>query len=250
MSDEHQTLSRDTGMVLRTSLQVAMQVAEALARRREQNLRVAAAASDARARSLAARLAAERRSAEAVLQRASDRRWWATATDEQIVDVVRVAHTWKDTSPVADRAATSIEERLRLDKGVDLPELRDTVATAAVAAAVERELADRARRETVFDETGPEGVADDRDGAATPPEEPAVPLTRIDWDTPQRRAHTASALTAAGVDGEAVDAHLLTDTANSAALDATSMRSPTGVPEATSGERGTDVDRSIDRGGR
>lgn len=250
MTDEHQTLSRDTGMVLRTSLQVAMQVAEALARRREQNLRAAAAASDARARSLAARLAAERRSTEAFLQRANDRRWWATATDDQIVDVVRVAHTWKDTSPVADRAATSIEERLRLDKGVDLPELHDTVATAAVAAAVERELADRARRETVLDESGPDGVVADRDGAASPPEEPAVPLTSIDWDTPQRRAHTASTLTAAGIDGEAVDAHLLTDTANAAALDAATMRSPSAAPTATSGERSTDIDRSTDRGGR
>ncbi len=124
-------------------------------------------------------------------------------------------------------------------------ELRDTVATAAVAAAVERELADRARRETVLDETGPDEVVN-RGGTSIdmPPEEPAVPLTRIDWDTPQRRAHTASALTAAGVDGEAVDAHLVTDAA------AASMLSPSGAPKATSGERGTDVDRSTDRGGR
>ena len=145
--DEHEQLSRQTGMVLRTAVQVAMQVAEALARRREQTLRTAAAASEARSRALAGRLNAEQRSAEALLRNTINRQWWATAADAQIVDAVRVAHTWKDASPVAERAAVSIEDRLRTDKGVDLTALRDTVNTAVVAACVERELADRAERD-------------------------------------------------------------------------------------------------------
>ncbi|MDQ1178623.1 hypothetical protein [Rhodococcus sp. SORGH_AS_0301] len=244
--DEHEQLSRQTGMVLRTSIQVAMQVAEALARRREHNLRTAAAASEAHARPLTARLTAEQRSAEALLRRTDDRQWWVTAADTQIVDAVRVAHTWKDTSPVADRAAHTIEDRLRTDIGIDLAALRDTVNTAAVAAAVERELADRAERESR-----------DRDRSAL--DEPKsqntgttqrIPVTGIDWDTAQRREHDRAAFTGAGVDPEAIDAHLLTDTSNAAVLDKTSMRLPTKTPTATPGNRGQDADRSMDRGGR
>ncbi|WP_328811812.1 hypothetical protein [Rhodococcus sp. NBC_00294] len=247
--DEHEQLSRQTGMVLRTAVQVAMQVAEALARRREQNLRTASAASEARSRALTARLAAEQRSAEAFLRRTGDRQWWATADDAQIIDAVRVAHTWKDASPAAERAAVTIEDRLRTDKGIDLTALRDTVDTAAVTAAVERELSDRAEHERQLDQNTDRSMPDEPESRSTPAAQ-HLPLTTLEWDTPQRREQHRTELTIAGLDTEAIDAHLLTDTANAAALDTSSMRMPTATPTATPGDRGRDLDSSMDRGGR
>ncbi|AMY20691.1 MULTISPECIES: hypothetical protein [Nocardiaceae] len=244
--DEHEQLSRQTGMVLRTAVQVAMQVAEALARRREQTLRTAAAGSEAQSRALAGRLNSEQRSAEAFLRRTDDRQWWATADDAHIVDAVRIAHTWKNTSPVADRAAVTIENRLRTDKGIDLTALHDTVNTAAVAAAVERELADRARRE----------IGDRNRSALNEPQSQSsvitqrISLTGVNWDTAQRRELERTELTVAGVDPEAIDAHLLTDTSNAAALDSSSVRAPAGAPTARPGDRDQSIEPSIDRGGR
>ncbi|WP_027506545.1 hypothetical protein [Rhodococcus sp. UNC23MFCrub1.1] len=202
--DEHEQLSRQTGMVLRTAVQVAMQVAEALARRREQNLHTAAAASEARTRALAGRLNAEQRSAEAFLRRTSDRQWWATAENAQIVDAVRVAHTWKDTSPVADRAAVTIEDQLRADKGIDLTSLRDTVNTAVVAAAVGRELADRAERERQVDQNADRSALGKDDSRTTPPAQHLL-LSTVGWDTAQRREQHRAELTIAGIDTEAID---------------------------------------------
>ncbi|MBY6683996.1 hypothetical protein HQ305_06755 [Rhodococcus sp. BP-149] len=247
--DEHEQLSRQTGMVLRTSIQVAMQVAEALARRREQSLRTAAAASESRSQALAGRLNAEQRSAEAFLRRTGDRQWWATAQDAQIVDAVRIAHTWKDASPVADRAAITIENRLRTDKGIDLTSLRDTVNTAFVATAVERELADRAEHERQVDQNADRSVLGDPGSRTNPPTQ-HLPLSTVAWDTAQRREQHRVQLTIAGLDTEAIDAHLLTDTANAAALDINSMRMPTATPAATPGDRGRELDSSMDRGGR
>ncbi len=249
--NEHEQLSRQTGMVLRTAMQVALQVAEALARRREQTLRTAAAASEARSRALAGRLNAEQRSAEAFLRRTGDRQWWATADDAQIIDAARVAHTWKDTSPLAHRAASTIEERLRTDKGIDLTSLRDTVNTAVVAAAVERELTDHAEHErspgrrSDHARPDPDGVR-----ARSAISAQRNPLPGIEWDTLHRREHDAAALIAAGLDAEAVNAHMLTDTSNAEILDAASIRIPTAAPTATPGNRGLGQDLSIDRGGR
>lgn len=166
--NEHEQLSRQTGMVLRTGIQVAMQVAEALARRREQNFRAAAATSEARTRALSARLAAERRSVEAYLARLRDPQWMRTADDAHIVDAVRVAHTWKGTSPVADRAVVTLEEGLRREKNIEVGGLRDTLDTAVVAAAVERDLAARAERERLADEYAARG----HDLSSEPPQGP------------------------------------------------------------------------------
>lgn len=157
VDNEHEQLSRQTGMVLRTGIQVAMQVAEALARRREQNFRAAAATNEARTRALSARMAAERRSVEAYLARLRDPQWIHTADDAHIVDAVRVAHTWKGTSPVADRAVVTLEEGLRREKNIEVAGLRDTLDTVVVAAAVERDLAARAERERLADEYAARG---------------------------------------------------------------------------------------------
>ncbi|MBY6709111.1 hypothetical protein HQ308_20175 [Rhodococcus sp. BP-241] len=247
--DEHEQLSRQTGMVLRTAVQVAMQVAEALARRREQTLRTAAAASEARSRALAGRLNAEQRSAEALLRNTINRQWWATAADAQIVDAVRVAHTWKDASPVAERAAVSIEDRLRTDKGVDLTALRDTVNTAVVAACVERELADRAERDHQADENANRSILNDPESRTTPPAQ-HLSSTTLGWDTTQRREQHRAQLTIAGLDTEAIDAHMVTDTSNAAVLYSTSMQAPIKAPSATPGDRSQSYDFTTDRGRR
>ena len=400
--NEHENISRQTGMVLHTSLQVAMQVADALARRREQRARAAAALDTARTRVLTGRLRAEQASAEAVLRRTGDRQWWASATDTDIVTATRLAHTWRDRSDIAARAADQIDSRLRIARGIDLASLRDT---AAVAALVERELADRASHDAEADdhaetapvEENPAEVTHFKDPSSSPTPEagedeaslrpnqagpysdgprstkadassptrtttdrhdrddidtalawaanavpadvarypsddprtraagkedillaydthharqwatgdaPAVAVAYADatvqpdrqtcldarttmiglwneagrpignpgdsnppsagvstsepvaaapapaWDTPDRRAATAADLDAAGVDPEAVEAHMLADLSQAARLDATTMRAPSSSPAATPGDRGQEVDRSLDRGDR
>lgn len=147
-SVEHSDISRQTGMALRTSLQVALQVAEQLTRRREQRLRAAAADNEQRARTLSARLDAERRSVDARLHSARRESWWSTATDAQITATARLAHTWKQQSQVADDVARALPDRLQRHRRIDL-RLPDTAEAALIAAIVERDLATRAEYERI-----------------------------------------------------------------------------------------------------
>ncbi len=122
--------------------------------------------------------------------------------------------------------------------------------TAGVAAAVERELADRAERERQVDQNADRSALGKDDSRTTPPAQHLL-LSTVGWDTAaQRREQHRAELTIAGIDTEAIDAHLLTDTANAAALDTNSIRMPTATPTATPGDQGRELDRGIDRGGR
>lgn len=58
-----------------------------------------------------------------------------------------------------------------------------------------------------------------------------------EWDTRARRDRDAAALTAAGVDPEAIEAHMLADVANAAPLDANTLRAPENTPQASAGDR-------------
>lgn len=150
-SSEHADISRQSGMALRTSLQVAMQVADQLARRREHRLRAAAAANEQQARAFQARLRAERRSVEARLHSARRDTWWSTATDAQITETARVAHTWKNDSPIAADIVDELPDRLRRHRKIDLS-IPDAAEAALVAAIIERDLAARAEYERVTEE--------------------------------------------------------------------------------------------------
>ncbi|WP_052059928.1 hypothetical protein [Rhodococcoides fascians] len=171
MSTEHSDISREHSAVLRTMLQVALQVSEQLTRRREQRLREAAAASDRRGRELTTRLRAEQSSAETALRAVHRDRWWADAQPEQIGQQMRLANTWKDRSPVAAEAAEVINEQLRTR--YNITRSRENLDMAAVSAAVQRDISIQQRRDaaaaqyttdgfTVLDEQprGPGFVAD------------------------------------------------------------------------------------------
>ena len=171
MSTEHADISREHSAVLRTMMQVALQVSEQLTRRREQRIRDAAAASDRRARELDTRLRTEQTSAETALRAVHRDRWWTTAQPEQIAEQMRLAHTWKDRSPVAAEAATVIDEQLHTRYAITRS--RESLDMVAVSAAVQRDISIQQRREaaaaqytsdgfTVLDEQprGPGFVAD------------------------------------------------------------------------------------------
>ncbi|WP_052067944.1 hypothetical protein [Rhodococcoides fascians] len=179
MSTEHADISREHSAVLRTMMQVALQVSEQLTRRREQRLRDAAAASDRRARELDTRLRTEQTSAETALRAVHRDRWWSSAQPEQIGEQMRLAHTWKDRSPIAAEAASVIDEQLHTRYAITRS--RENLDMIAVSAAVQRDISIQQRREaaaaqyasdgfTVLDEQprGPGFVADKflRTGAA------------------------------------------------------------------------------------
>ena len=145
MSTEHSDISREHSAVLRTTMQVALQVSEQLTRRREQRIRDAAAASDRRARELDTRLRAEQQSAETALRSVSRERWWTTAQPEQIGEQMRLAHTWKDRSPVAEEAAGVIDEQLHARYAITRS--RENLDMIAVSAAVQRDISIQQRHE-------------------------------------------------------------------------------------------------------
>ena len=138
MSTEHGDIGRESGAVLRTMLQVALQVSEQLARRREQRLREATAASERQRHALEGRLRAEQQSAETALRAVHRERWWASATPEQISEQVRLAHTWKDRSPIAADTADVIDEQLRARYGIARD--RENLDMAVVSMAVQRDI--------------------------------------------------------------------------------------------------------------
>jgi hypothetical protein len=145
MTTEHSDIGRESGAVLRTMLQVALQVSEQLTRRREQRLRDATAASERQRHALEGRLRAEQQSAETALRSVHRDRWWTTAQPERIAEQMRLAHTWKDRSPVAADAAEVIEEQLRTRYAITIG--RENLDMAAVSAAVQRDISIHQRRE-------------------------------------------------------------------------------------------------------
>lgn len=145
MSTEHADISREHSAVLRTMMQVALQVGEQLTRRREQRIRDAAAASDRRARELDTRLRTEQTSAETALRAVHRDRWWTTAQPEQIGEQIRLAHTWKDRSPAAAEAATVLDEQLHTRYAITRS--RENLDMAAVSAAVQRDISIQQRRD-------------------------------------------------------------------------------------------------------
>ena len=201
-----QEVSRAFGQVMRVALAMASQLAQHRARQRqqrqqelerqarerqavidsrEQELRSRESAQDrvaqqaARDKAVADRNAARdalfaererhqtaRRIAEYQLNRVDRDKWWENATPEKIATAYRQAQEWRHESGAAINAAEVIEERVGIDKGLNLAEVpvEDLDTALAQAYMTPRQRAQRdaeRKREQQHQEQG-EGVGSDR----------------------------------------------------------------------------------------
>lgn len=200
-----QEVGRAFGQVMRVALAMASQLAQHRARQRqqrqqelerqarerqavidsrEQELRSREAAQDrvaqqaARDKAVAERNAARdalfaererhqtaRRIAEYQLNRVDRDKWWENATPEKIATAYRQAQEWRHESGAAINAAEVIEERVGIDKGLNLAEVSAEDLDAALAEAYmtprQRAQRDAERKREQQQERG-EGTGSDR----------------------------------------------------------------------------------------
>lgn len=226
---------------LRVLVTAAGQIAERIARAREDAMRRAQAASEQEARELASRLAAEQRTARVELGNVHRAEWWDRATPEQIGHTYQVARAWAQEDPEAARAEGRMREELRARYDVDVDQTH--ADPAAVRAAVERaehtraqaertraaadsaeaarllQQADRddARAEQARAAAEHEPDAAERARAAGEAEQHATTAVgaredgRVLYDSAERRTATAGELEAKGIEHEVVATRMRAD---------------------------------------
>lgn len=134
---------------VRILVTAAGQVAERLARAREQALRRAQAHSEQQAREMQSRLEAERRAARAELASVYRADWWDQATPEQIGHAYQAARAWAQDDPEAVRAEQRIRDELRTRYGIDA----DNAGASPTDVQVAIEHADRDRAQADVERT-------------------------------------------------------------------------------------------------
>lgn len=233
---------------VRVLVTAAGQVAERLARAREQALRRAEAHSEQQARQMRSRLEAERHAARAELAGVYRKEWWDRATPEQIGHACQVARVWAQEDPEAVRAEQRMREELRTRYGIDAD--NTGAPAAAVQAALERaerdrthagtertrEQADRAEAHRLTqDADRQDRLAAEARSAASLEADPDERLRaareaeqrdakadhlrsdgRAMYDTAERRQVTARQLEAKGIDPELVATRMRVDTSQGA----------------------------------
>lgn len=115
---ENDEVTEVTAAKLRTALMAAAQVAQRLARAREQDLREATAASTQEAAELQSRLEAQRQSALALTAPTKRDDWWDNATVDDISHLYEVAHAWEDIDPDLRRDAERIRDEVNTRYGI------------------------------------------------------------------------------------------------------------------------------------
>ena len=185
-------------------VQLAISAAALAARKlisgRQAALAVAVAQGEAHAQQLRAQLERERALASSHIQPMFDDAWWDAAQPRDVGEVWELAEQWRDPdaldgeATVFDRASERIQQetrdRWRLDAG----------AVAALAYADNVAEHDRLAAAAV------QQTAEDRVDAA-------APAAGERYDSRERRDRLQARLTSADVPQEAVDAEVLTDTA-------------------------------------
>ena len=264
-SDIHPGVEDEVEHALRLGLATAAQLADRVARARQELARDAQRRSDDEHRQLEARFRAEGASASARLSVVQRPEWWNHASPQQVVSMYELAYQWRDDQPHAANAADTIAQQVRDRYGVDVStpgadsnELRaalvraeidraaatDPVVAAerpgdlatAVAAVVQAD-----RRDSALGAAAEDTVSR-HDAAATHPGSRAAPETSVDrrgYDTLDRRNATAAVMREAGLSEESIAVAMRADVAHArpAAEAVTDSRS---APHATLGraERG------------
>lgn len=244
MNEEHAEVEASATAAVRTAVAVAAQLAQQIARMREQSAREAEAASAQRAREFQARLDAERAAAHAALAPLAREDWWQRADQEQIMRAYEVAHAWEEIDAPAREHADRLREEISQRYGVDaLNPHADPERVRAEMARVESERAaatrlllddpegrerDALKRQDQADTLeadppggSPEDLAEraaehDRHiGTAAGDTAAANQLEAdagdVEYDSATRRAALAQRLDEHGIDPEARDARLTAD---------------------------------------
>lgn len=228
---------------VRIFVTAAGQVAERLARAREQALRRAQERSEQQAREMRSRLEAEHRAARAELAGVHGTDWWDRATPERIGHAWQVARAWAHEDPEAVRAEQRVRDELRTRYGIDADNAG--AAPAAVEAAIQRadyeraqvdaertrEQAERAEAHRLLGDAAHEGRrADDARAAARHEPDPDERLraaaeaeqreaaadhlradSRTRYDSAERRQTAAHELEAKGIDRQLVATKMRAD---------------------------------------
>ena len=154
MSDDA-SVEDEVGQALRVGLAVAAQLADKIARAREELARNAQRQSEHEQRQLQARFEGERDVAGARLMVVERPEWWDRADTQQIAGMYETAQQWRQFDPRAQAAADTIAREVKDRYGVDVDNLgADPQAVRAALAQVEldRDLAARGERGTAATE--------------------------------------------------------------------------------------------------
>ena len=241
--------------VARRALTVAGQLAERIARAREQAARDARGASEQHARELQARLDAERAAARAALAPVGRDDWWQRAEPDDIARAWETAQAWREHDPAARQAAERIHAELRTRYGIDTRDLRaDPAAVRAALAARDTARAGAGgQRSRAHDEEAEAGAllagANRADAAQDANRDGGRPDTdRVDADNhlaeAASREHLAAALKGVA-DGEAVEARVIA--ATNQARPAAEAVTATPPPRAPRARRARGAGRVKDR---
>ncbi|MCF3140835.1 hypothetical protein LRQ04_16385 [Paenarthrobacter sp. AR 02] len=133
---------------LRQSLMIASRIAETLARRRQEDQRQQEHRDAQASHEAAARLAAERSTAHAVLSQVDKDQWWDNAQPSDIAIAHAVAEGWKDYDPTALSASEKIRQEVLNRYGIDTSEVAGAELEAGIqTAASEKAQAEQERRQ-------------------------------------------------------------------------------------------------------
>ncbi|MGN7187718.1 hypothetical protein [Microbacterium enclense] len=152
---EEASVEDEVGQALRVGLAVAAQLADKLARAREELARNAQRQSEQEQRQLQARFEGERDVAGACLMVVEWPEWWDRADIAQIAGMHETAQQWKDFDPRAQAAADTIAREVRERYGVDVANLAadpGAVRTALAQVELDRDQAVRGERTTAATE--------------------------------------------------------------------------------------------------
>lgn len=109
---------------LRQLLAGASQIAERVARLRQEMLHRQQQATDRAQQEYLRELAADRANMRAVLAPVNEAEWWNRASAEQVAGVYQAAEAWKEYDPAALEASERIRDEVRNRYGIDTADVR------------------------------------------------------------------------------------------------------------------------------
>lgn len=244
MSDDA-SVEDEVGQALRVGLAVAAQLADKIARAREELARNAQRQSEHEQRQLQARFEGERDVAGARLMVVERPEWWDRADIAQIAGMYETAQQWRQFDPRAQAAADTIAREVKDRYGVDVDNLGvDPQAVRAALAQVDldRDLTARGERGTAVTEYTQAALAvreaDRFDARAA-----AAQLGRDAGDNGDRSADTSRSDEAARLELQAREYELL------ATQGGTPEQSPAELMELASDARSqAQLHRDVDQG--
>lgn len=258
---------------LRVLVTAAGQIAERVARAREDASRRAQMVSEQAARELKARFEAERKTVHLEVSRVHRPEWWDRATPEQMAHTYQVARAWTNDDPEAARAKQTMRNEFRSRYDLDVE--KTDADPAAVNAAVQKAERDRADADAEWHREATEAAeaqlllnqadqedrrADEARLAAEHEPDPetrgqrlaegeaagdrSTPIredSRAAYDTAGRRDETARDLESRGIDGQTVATRMRADVSQAKpATEATKAASPR-APKARKGRSSRDA---------